>query len=62
MKKEKKEKIICKECGIDMNFHAEKINYSKMYGYDHPVLSEDELIDEIHTCPECGKSESCSST
>ena len=54
----KKEKIKCKECGSDMNFHAEKINYSIMYEGNQHELTEDDLIDEIHTCPECGKSES----
>lgn len=57
-----KKKMKCKDCGIDMNFHAEKINYSEMYEHARPVSSEDELIDEIHTCPECGKSENRSST
>ena len=63
MKNKKREKIICNYCGVEMNFHAEKINYSKINDVESDVNNnEDELIDEIHTCPECGKSESRSGT
>ena len=51
-------KMICQECGIEMNYHAEKIDYS---------VSPDELkemdadfggaLEEVHSCPSCGKTE-----
>ncbi len=58
MSKDKKKKMICSDCGVEMNHHAEKIDYTAM-------LTEPEAIDpdlggvleEAHTCPECGKTE-----
>jgi len=52
----KSNRMICPDCGVAMNHHAEKIDYAA-------VLSEPEAIDpnlggvlkEAHTCPECGK-------
>ena len=50
-------KMICKECGVEMNHHAEKpvvpINAEEAKSVD-PALGT--IIEEIHTCPECGKS------
>ena len=37
--------MIC-ECGAEMNHHAMKIDYSV----------EDGALQEVHTCPECGRS------
>jgi len=44
------EKMICSDCGCEMNQHAEKFVY----------LEGDASgsLDEIHTCPNCGKSDS----
>ena len=46
----------CPDCGIDMNHHADKINYSAA-----PSETADAdvggVIEEVHTCPECGKTE-----
>ena len=51
-------KMVCPVCGIEMNYHAEKIDYS---------VSPDELnemdadfggvLEEVHSCPSCGKTE-----
>jgi predicted RNA-binding Zn-ribbon protein involved in translation (DUF1610 family) len=51
----KNKKMKCPGCGADMNHHAEKIDYTAS-------LSEPDAIDpqfggvleEVHTCPECG--------
>ncbi len=46
-------KMRCPDCGIDMNHHADKIDYSTQ-------TADTELggvIQEVHTCPECGKTE-----
>ncbi|MGH7885332.1 MAG: hypothetical protein ACRENO_06515 [Thermodesulfobacteriota bacterium] len=54
----KKEKMKCTDCGVDMNHHAEKINYSRVLvdsGEMDNVFGG--MVEEIHTCPECGKSE-----
>ena len=42
----KKAPMIC-ECGAEMNHHAMKIDYS----------IEDGVMQEVHTCPVCGRSE-----
>ena len=39
-----KPKIICPVCGAEMNHHAMKIDYSV----------DDGVVQEVHTCPECG--------
>jgi hypothetical protein len=44
--KEAKAPMIC-ECGAVMNHHALKIDYSDEAG----------TVQEVRTCPECGRSE-----
>ena len=49
-------KMICPDCGAEMNHHAMKIAYS----IDDPKLVNavfDGVIKEVHTCPECGRTE-----
>ena len=49
-------KIICPDCGAEMNHHAMKIDY----GIEDPRLSDPVfggVLKEVHTCPECGKIE-----
>ena len=51
-------KIICPDCGVEMNHHAEKIDYT---------ASPDEwsatdayfggILEEVHSCPACGNTE-----
>jgi ribosomal protein S27AE len=43
------EKMICSECGGEMNQHAEKY----VYGEEGIPAG----IEEIHTCPRCGHSD-----
>ena len=55
MSKEKK-KMICPNCGTEMNRHADKLNFT--LGLRHPNAVDPELggiVEEIHTCPACGK-------
>jgi ribosomal protein S27AE len=49
-------KMLCPDCGVEMNHHANKIDYSQ--------LSDDEaaydeayggVVQEAHCCPECGR-------
>jgi predicted RNA-binding Zn-ribbon protein involved in translation (DUF1610 family) len=49
-------KMICPDCGVEMNHHAMKIDY----GIDDPVIVDPVfggVLNEAHTCPECGKTE-----
>ena len=53
---ETKTKMICPDCGAEMNQHAEKLI--------EPTTAEEArrldpelgaLVEEFHTCPKCGK-------
>ena len=48
-------KMICPDCGAEMNHHAVKIDY----GVDDASLNSifGGSLKEIHTCPECGRAE-----
>jgi predicted RNA-binding Zn-ribbon protein involved in translation (DUF1610 family) len=51
-------KIICPDCGIEMNYHAEKIDYTS--ALIDPAATDPDLggvLEEVHTCPRCGKTE-----
>jgi len=49
-------KMLCPKCGVEMNHHAEKIDYD---------VDDQALVDvafggalkEAHTCPDCGRTE-----
>ena len=48
-------KMICAECGIEMNYHADKIDY--MAALTDPDTVDPDLggvLEEVHTCPGCG--------
>ena len=48
-------KMICPDCGVEMNHHAEKIDYAAVD--DSGVIDSifGGILEELHTCPECGK-------
>ena len=49
-------KMICPDCGAEMNPHAVKIDY----GVDDPAFIDAVFggaLKEAHTCPECGRTE-----
>jgi ribosomal protein S27AE len=49
-------KIICPDCGVEMNQHAEKVNYATaLAGRDAVEPDLGGLIKEVHTCPQCGQ-------
>jgi predicted RNA-binding Zn-ribbon protein involved in translation (DUF1610 family) len=51
-------KMICPDCGAEMNHHAMKIDYST--GFDDPNAIDPVfggVLQEAHTCPECGRTE-----
>lgn len=52
------EKMKCKECGVEMNHHADKVDYTA--ALEHPEAMDPDLggvLEEFHTCPGCGKTE-----
>ncbi|MBZ5513583.1 MAG: hypothetical protein LAN62_01810 [Acidobacteriia bacterium] len=55
----KSDPMICSQCGVEMNLHAEKLveptNAQEAARLD---LALGGLIEEIYTCPECGKAHS----
>jgi hypothetical protein len=51
-----KPKLICLDCGVEMNHHAIKIDY----GVDDPEAVDAVFggaLKEAHTGPECGRAE-----
>lgn len=50
-----KESMICAHCGATMNHHATKIDYSvELTATDEAF---DGALEEVHTCPGCGRIE-----
>ena len=48
-------KMICSDCGVEMNYHAEKIDY--MAALTDPDSVDPDfggVLEEVHTCPGCG--------
>jgi rRNA maturation endonuclease Nob1 len=51
-----KPKMLCPVCGVEMNQHAVKIDYS----IEDPALIDPAFggaLEEAHTCPQCGRTE-----
>ncbi len=54
----KKQPIICPDCGLVMNHHADKIDYSA--ALSDPGATDPDfggVVEEAHTCPGCGRTE-----
>ena len=48
--------MICPRCGVEMNRHAEKVDYSA--GPADPEAADPDfggVVEEFYTCPECGQ-------
>ncbi len=55
---EKRNKMVCPKCGVEMNQHAEKLvdpRSTQEAAHADPALGG--LIHEMHSCPECGRTE-----
>jgi predicted RNA-binding Zn-ribbon protein involved in translation (DUF1610 family) len=54
-------KMICPYCGLEMNFHATKIDASAVVNVDDdPEETRDVFarsLREVHSCPGCGRTE-----
>ncbi len=51
-------KMICPKCGVEMNHHAMKVDYGA--GLENPASVDPILggvLQEAHTCPQCGRTE-----
>jgi predicted RNA-binding Zn-ribbon protein involved in translation (DUF1610 family) len=51
-----RDKMVCPDCGVEMNRHAEKVEYADAgadaEGFD-PALGG--VLEEFHACPDCGR-------
>jgi transposase len=49
-------KMMCPDCQVEMNYHAEKLDYTAACT-DPDAIDPDlgGVLEEIHTCPGCGK-------
>jgi hypothetical protein len=48
--------MICPACGIPMNHHADKLEYTESGATDTGLGG---IVKEVHTCPGCGNVETC---
>jgi len=49
-------KMICPTCGVEMNFHAEKVDYATELAEPDSIDQDlGGIIEEFHTCSECGQ-------
>jgi ribosomal protein S27AE len=54
-KEAQKARMRCPGCGAEMNQHAFKIDYSA--DDQNGDVSFDGVLQEVHTCPTCGRTE-----
>lgn len=53
---QEREKMLCPDCGVEMNCHARKVDYTAEppeSGAVDPALGG--VIEEFLTCPQCGR-------
>ena len=49
-------KMICPRCGVEMNRHAEKIDYTAALADPEAFdLDFGGVVEEFHTCSQCGQ-------
>lgn len=50
--------MTCRECGVEMNHHADKIvNPTSAEEVRQVNPADGGFVEEVHSCPECGCSE-----
>jgi ribosomal protein S27AE len=54
----KANKMICPDCGVEMNHHADKVDYTATI-FEPDAVDPDfgGVLKEAHTCPKCGKTD-----
>jgi predicted RNA-binding Zn-ribbon protein involved in translation (DUF1610 family) len=52
------QKMLCPDCGVEMNYHATKVDYAAAME-DVGAIDEDfgGVLEEAHTCPSCGQTQ-----
>jgi hypothetical protein len=52
-------KMVCPTCGVEMNLHAEKVDYTAEPGdgAGAPVEDFGGVVEEFHSCHACGRTE-----
>ncbi len=50
-------KMICPECGVEMNHHAIKVDYTAETDVNKFDPTFGGVLQEAHTCPQCGRTE-----
>jgi predicted RNA-binding Zn-ribbon protein involved in translation (DUF1610 family) len=52
-------KMLCPDCGVEMNFHATKIDYAAALDDAGGAIDEElgGVLEEAHTCPVCGRTQ-----
>jgi len=50
-------KMICQDCGVGMNHHADKVDYAAADAGADFDAEVGGVVLEAHTCPACGKTE-----
>jgi ribosomal protein S27AE len=48
------EKMVCPHCGAKMNHHGDKLVYNDMFQAGPKDSGLGGVIEEFHTCPQCG--------
>ena len=49
-------KMVCPDCGVEMNRHAAKVDYTaEPASADPPDPDFGGHLEEFHTCPSCGR-------
>jgi ribosomal protein S27AE len=52
------QKMICPACGVEMNYHADKLDYTSTLTKPDKIDPElGGVLEEVHTCPKCGGTE-----
>lgn len=52
----REKKMICADCGVEMNHHADKVDYYEALEDGEEVdAAFGGVVEEAHTCPACGK-------
>jgi ribosomal protein S27AE len=50
-----KTKMSCPDCGVEMNHHAEKIDYAAAFDEGDAIDADfGGVVEEAHCCPACG--------
>jgi predicted RNA-binding Zn-ribbon protein involved in translation (DUF1610 family) len=48
-------KMLCPDCGVEMNYHATKIDYAAVEEMGAIDADFGGILEEVHTCPACGR-------